>query len=333
MKHIPVLLNESIGLLDPKPGEFFIDGTIDGGGHATEIFKKILPEGKLLGIDLDKNFLETTRLKISTELKIKNGELRNNLILINGNYANLPKILKKNELPKADGLLLDLGMSSEQLDSPVGESGRGFSFLRDEPLIMRYAHKIQNSPKENKFSTGQAEFRIKNYLTAAEVINSFSEKELGDIIWKFGEERFSRKIAKSIVEERKKERILTVFQLVEAIKKSVPKGYQNRKIHPATKTFQALRIYVNNELENLENLLKNLEKILKDNGRATIISFHSLEDGLVKNYFRNMVKNKKARYLNKKPIVPAREEIILNPRSRSAKLRAIIIKYDNSSAK
>ena len=319
--HIPVLLKESIEILSPKKGEFFIDATIGGGGHSAEILKKIGASGKLLGVDWDKDAIE------SLNLPAGGGKFKSlkNIILVNGNYADLPEILKENKLPKADGLLLDLGMSSDQLE----HSGKGFSFLRDEPLIMRYAHKILNSKSE-----------IRNDLTAAEVVNSFSEKELADIFWKYGEERYSRQIAKNIIKERNprtksaswrigagqgKKRILTTFELVEIIKKAVPKNYEQGRIHPATKVFQALRIYVNGELDNLEKLLKNLTAVLKPNGRAVIISFHSLEDRLVKNNFRQMVKERKAEFLAKKPIRPSIEEIRNNLRARSAKMRAIKI--------
>ncbi|MEK7635950.1 MAG: 16S rRNA (cytosine(1402)-N(4))-methyltransferase RsmH [Patescibacteria group bacterium] len=310
--HIPVLLKESIEILNPQKSEFFIDATIGGGGHSEEILKKIGASGKLLGIDWDKDAIE--RLK----KKFKDCK---NAILVNANYADLPEILKENKLPKAKGLIIDLGFSSEQLE----KSGKGFSFLRDEPLIMTYRTDKSNWP--NKFDN--------SYLTAAEVVNQFSEKELAALFWKYGEERYSRQIAKRIVEERKKKRILTTFDLVEAINKSYrtnrtyklhPPHKFMRGMHPATKVFQALRIYVNAELDNLEKLLKNLTAVLKSDGRAVIISFHSLEDRLVKNYFRQMVKEGEAEFLVKKPIRPAREEISKNPRARSAKLRAIKIK-------
>lgn len=294
--HTPVLLKESIAILDPQPGEFFIDGTAGSGGHSEAILEKIGPNGKLLGIDWDKNAISNLKSKISN----------NNVILINGNYADLPEILKslkaeKLKSLKADGLIIDLGFSSEQLSPPVG-GGRGFSFMKDEPLDMRY---------------GDGE------MTAAEVINSFNEKDLADIFWKYGEERFSRQIAKKITEERKKKRILTTFELVEIVKKAVPKFYERGRLHPATRVFQALRIYVNRELENLETLLKNLDKIIKNKGRVAIISFHSLEDRLVKNYFRQMAKEGLVEILTKKPITPTEEEIRNNPRSRSAKMRAV----------
>lgn len=301
MNHIPVLLKEVIEILNPKPGpacrlpagqagqagNFFIDGTVGSGGHAAEIMKRIGSKGKFLGIDWDENNL-------------------NSLVSVHGNFADLPKILEERKLGKADGLLLDLGMSSEQLE----RSGRGFSFLRDEPLIMRY-----------QYLGG----RTSEILTAAEVINSFSEKELADIFFKYGEERFSRRIARKIIEERRKKRILTTFELVEIIKKAVPKNYERGRIHPATRTFLALRIFTNQELVNLEKLLNSLGQILKVGGRIAVISFNSLEDRLVKNYFRERAKNGEIEILTKKPIRPTIEEIKQNPRSRSAKLRAAIL--------
>ncbi|MBI5079304.1 16S rRNA (cytosine(1402)-N(4))-methyltransferase RsmH [Candidatus Wolfebacteria bacterium] len=329
MIHIPVLLKEIMEILNPKQGEFFIDGTIDGGGHAAEILKRIGPSGKLLGIDLDEEMIANCRSRLAGF---------KNLILRRGNYADLPEILEKEKLPKADGLLLDLGFSSEQLESAGWRTGRGFSFLRNEPLDMRYNQNFQ--------------FSISNFqtLTAAEVINSFRENDLADIFWKYGEERRSRQIAKIIVNQRKKKKILTTFDLAGVIGRAAPRNYRKSKINPATRVFQALRIYVNDELGNLEKLLKNIDKIVKSKpgseisagppkadknaicrnsttgkGRVGIISFHSLEDRIVKNYFKKLAKDKGAEILTKKPIRPSAEEINENPRSRSAKLRAIIM--------
>ena len=290
--HKSVLLKESIAILNPQPGEFFIDGTIGSGGHSEAILEKIGPSGKLLGIDWDRKAIENCKLGIGNF---------SNVILVNGNYANLTEILKEKKLPKADGLIIDLGFSSEQIEN----SNKGFSFMKDEPLIMRYANEG---------------------LTAAEIVNSFNEKDLADLFWKYGEERLSRQIAKKIVEERKKGRILTTFELVEIIKKAVPKFYERGRLHPATRVFQALRICVNRELENLETLLKKIPEIMKSKGRAAILSFHSLEDLLVKNYFKQMAKEGYAEILTRKPITPTEEEIRNNPRSRSAKMRAIQIK-------
>lgn len=302
MIHKPVLLKETIEILSPMPGEFFIDGTFGAGGHSEAILEKIGPGGKLLGIDWDAVAIK--RFKIE---KLK--DWGKNLILVQGNYVNIPEILK--EINKADpsiplrvnGLIIDLGLSSNQLEN----SGKGFSFMKDEILDMRFD------------SEGGAR-------TAGEIINSLSEKELADIFWKYGEERNSRKIVRGIIEKRRKSRIKTTFELAEVVENAVSR---RGKIHPATKVFQALRIYVNDELGNLERLLENLGGILKPQGRAAIISFHSLEDRLVKNYFRDMAKSGRAEILTKKPIVPSQEEIKNNQRSRSAKLRGI--KYDNNS--
>jgi 16S rRNA (cytosine1402-N4)-methyltransferase len=287
MSHIPVLLKEVVEYLDPKPGDFIIDGTIGSGGHAEKILEKIGPKGKLLGIDWDKENIK------SLKSKFKN---HSNAILVQGNYADLPEILEKEKLPEADGLLIDLGFSSGQLDS-----GKGFSFQKDEVLDMRYGGEGQ---------------------TAAEIVNSLSEKDLADIFWRFGEERYSRQIAKKIVEERKKERILMTGRLVEIVKSAVPRNYERGRINPATRVFQALRICVNDELGNLGSILGNLESILKNKGRVAIISFHSLEDRMVKNHFRQAAKEGKMSILTKRPVTASEEEAEINPRSRSAKMRA-----------
>lgn len=323
MAHIPVLLKEVVEVLNPQPGEFFIDGTIGSAGHAIEILKEILPKGRLLGIDWDKNNLRIAeeRIKKAFAKDAKNLFGKGSRItLVYGNYADLPEILKsfrdkKFKSLKANGLLLDLGFSSEQLESADRRTGRGFSFLKNEPLDMRY-----NIPNVSQMKSNQSQ------VTAAEVVNSFGEKELADIFWKYSGERFSRKIARQIKEDRKKKKILTTFDLVETVKKAVPKNYERGRIHPATRIFQALRIYVNDELGNLERLLKNMDKIIENKGRIAVISFHSLEDRLVKNYFRQMNAERKAEILTKKPIIPTRREIAENSRARSAKLRAIVLK-------
>jgi 16S rRNA (cytosine1402-N4)-methyltransferase len=271
--HAPVLLKEVIETLNPKSGEFFVDGTYGGGGHAKAIQEKIGPEGKLLAIDWEST-----------------GE----------NFADLAYLLVKKGLPKADGLILDLGISSDQLDL----SGRGFSFQRDEPLLMNINPALP---------------------PAYEILRKLNEEELAKIIWEYSQEKFSRRIARSIKEQQKTKPIRTTKDLIEAIARAVPKNYERGRIHPATRTFLALRIYVNHELENLERVLKDLPKILKSGGRVAIISFHSLEDRLVKNYFRDFQKVGKLKILTKKPITPSREEFQNNPRARSAKLRAAII--------
>ncbi|MFA6135872.1 MAG: 16S rRNA (cytosine(1402)-N(4))-methyltransferase RsmH [Candidatus Paceibacterota bacterium] len=299
MNHIPVLLKEVLESLDLKKGKFVIDGTVNGGGHAREIIKEIMPGGKFLGVDWDKEILENTKREFDRKRKEERG--KNKVIFVNDNYANLPEILKNNKLSKADAVLLDLGFSSLHID----KSKRGFSFQKDELLDMRY--------------------NTDSGTPAYEIINSCSEKDLADIFYKYGDERFSRRIAKNIVEARRKKAITTTGQLTGIINSSVPGFYRRARISPATKVFQALRIFVNGELDNLETFLSNLPKILKNKGRVLIISFHSLEDGIVKRAFREIAKKGEGKIITKKPIPPTREEVIANPKSRSSKLRVLEI--------
>jgi 16S rRNA (cytosine1402-N4)-methyltransferase len=290
MTHRPVLLKEVIEYLQPKKGDFLVDGTVGGGGHMKVILECIGKNGKLLGIDWDKENIE--KLK-------KEFQNYHNLILVHGNYADLPEILEEYNLGKIDGLFLDLGFLSDQL-----ERGRGLSFLKDEILDMRYD--------------------VKEGMMAVDVINTFSERDLADIFWLYGEEKYSRKIAAAIVAARKQGRIERSSSLIEIIKSVVPRNYERGRLHPATRVFQALRIFVNQELENLETCLDNVQKIINYKGRLVIISFHSLEDRLVKEYFRNFQKNGQAQILTKKVVRASREELLANPRSRSAKLRALV---------
>lgn len=288
MIHIPVLQKEVIQYLDPKPNENFVDATIGEGGHTTLILAKNRPKGKVLGIDTDPEQMEN----------IKHIELKDRLILVNDSYANLKEIVKKYNFKSIKGILFDLGISSWHLE----ESGRGFSFQREEPLDMR--------------------FNQKSRLQAKDIVNTWPEKEIGQILREYGEERFSRRIAKEIVETRKKNPIKSTFQLVELIKKSTPSWYQRKRIHFATKTFQALRIAVNNELETIKQGLEQALDILEKGGRLVAISFHSLEDRIVKNFLKEKAKQGIIKVETKKPIKPCFEEIKTNKRSRSAKLRA-----------
>lgn len=292
MAHIPVLQKEVLEYLAPKPNENFIDCTIGGGGHAFAILEKILPKGRLLGIDLDEENIR--------RLKIKNQEskVKSNLILVCDNFVNLKEIIEKEKFNNVSGILFDLGMSSWHLE----ESGRGFSFQKKEPLDMRY--------------------NLQNPLTAEKILNYYSASEIERILKEYGEEQFAKSIAKNIVEIRKFKPIQTTHQLIEIIKRAVPGRYQHQKIHFATRTFQALRIAVNDELNNLKNALPQVIEILEPKGRLVIISFQSLEDRIVKNFFRERQKENLIKILTKKPIKPAEEEIKINPRSRSAKLRA-----------
>ena len=298
--HRPVLLNEVIKFLNPRPGEFIIDGTLGGGGHATEILEFVGRDGRLLGIDWNAQAIARCREQMKNYPTV---------ILLQENYANILEILSakggsaaggNENLGKADGLLLDLGFSSDELEF----SGRGFSFRKDEPLLMTYDN---------------------SRLPVRDILSQTNEEELARIIYEFGEERFSRRIAKAIKESARKKKIETSGELAGIIAAALPKNYERGRIHPATRTFQALRIYANDELGNLKTILDALPQILKDGGRAVIISFHSLEDRLVKNAFRDMAKAGTAEILTKKPITSSQEEIASNPRSRSAKLRAIRI--------
>jgi len=289
--HIPVLQKEVIKYLSPKPNENFIDATFGGGGHAWEILKMNIPNGKVLGIEIDPVLYLKAKEKIEGMME--------RFILVNDSYINLRKITERYNFRPVNGIVFDLGMSSWHLE----RSGRGFSFLRDEPLDMRYDI-------------------VRNPRRAEEIVNRWPEKEIEKILKNYGEEIFAKRIARQIVKQRQKAPLKTTFELVEVIRRAVPPWYRWRKIHFATKTFQALRIAVNNELDILERALAEAMQILEEGGRLVIISFHSLEDRVVKNFLR---KNKNQGYLEiitKKPVSPSLEEIKQNFRSRSAKLRA-----------
>ncbi len=283
--HIPVLQKEVLKYLDPKPNENFIDATIGGGGHASEILQKIAPRGKVLGIDW-------------TQEAISGIKKNSNLILVCDNFANISEIVRQNKFNKVNGILFDLGYSSWHLE----ESKRGFSFQKKEPLDMRYS--------------------AQNQLTAEKIVNFWSKFEIERILREYGEERFAEEIAERIIGERKSRAIQTTSHLVEIVSRSVPRGYLHGRIHFATKTFQALRIAVNGELNNIEKALPQALQVLEPGGRFVVISFHSLEDRIVKNFFKNNILN--INLLTKKPIAPTRQEVAINARSRSAKLRAAI---------
>lgn len=277
-----------------------IDGTIDGGNHAAAILEKILPGGTLLGVDWDEQlFAQTTERFHETFPKNEA-----NIILMHGNYADLPDLLakafEKKDLGKADGLLLDFGFSSEQLET----SGRGFSFLADEPLLMTY----DDTRKP-----------------VAQILREIDETTLANIIYEFGGERMSRRIAKAIKERGRRKPIGTASELAEVIRGALPKSYERGRIDPATRTFQALRIYANDELQNVKKILEELPAVLKPGARVVCLTFHSLEDRIVKQAFQKMAKEGRAMLLTKKPIAATRDEIQENPRSRSAKLRSLVL--------
>ncbi|NQT33290.1 MAG: 16S rRNA (cytosine(1402)-N(4))-methyltransferase RsmH [Candidatus Omnitrophica bacterium] len=287
--HLPVLLRESIEHLALKRGDAVLDATLGGGGHAIEVLKKIGPEGKLIAVDRDPEALDRTK----QHLKDYSGQI----IYINENFRNIEKILGVSEVEYIDGAIFDLGVSSYQIDNAT----RGFSFLKDGPLDMR-------------FDTGQT-------LTAREMVNKFGKDMLADIIRKYGEERYAGRVAGEIVASRKRKRIETTGELVEVIEKAVGRKYRNQKLHPACRTFQALRIYVNDELSSAEEAVGKTISYLHQRGRICVISFHSLEDRIIKNMFREKAREKKLALVTKKPITPGREEVLANPRARSAKLR------------
>jgi len=294
MTHIPVLKDESIDGLSIQKGDVIVDGTLGGGGHTFEIIKRFGKSVKIIGLDIDID------AKSRTENLLEN--IPSDFIFVNSGFQNIDKVLSSLNIEKVDKILLDLGISSFQLEV----AGRGFSFLKDEPLLMT----MKKNPTEED-------------LTARDILNTWEEETLADIIYGFGEEKYSRKIAKAIVEGRLEKEIETTFDLVKIIEKAVGKNYRGLRIHPATRTFQALRIATNSELSNLEQVIEKGFNKLKTGGRMAIISFHSLEDRIVKKAFIKLKENGDANIITKKPIIPSEEEIRSNPRSRSSKLRLI----------
>lgn len=302
-QHTPVLLNEIIENLNIKEDGIYVDGTLGGAGHSKEIAKK-LKTGKLIGIDQDMNALKKSEEVLSP--------YKDNVILVHNNYENIDVVLKELNIPKVDGILLDIGVSSHQLD----EESRGFSYHNDAPLDMR----MDKS----------------NTISAWDVVNNYSQKELEQIIFDYGEDRWAKRIAEFIVMEREEKAIDTTLELVSAIKKAIPKAVRMEGNHPAKKTFQAIRIEVNRELEVLKNSIEKMVELLNPGGRLLIITFHSLEDRIVKEHFRQLYKDcicppeipqcvcekrREIKIITRKPIIPSDKEISDNPRSRSSKLR------------
>jgi len=294
MKHISVLLNESIDGLQIKPGEVIIDGTLGGGGHTLEIIKRFGSKVKIICLDLDSDAIIRSKKLID--------ETDSDVIYENIGFQDIDKVLSKIGVESVDKILLDLGLSSFQLE----EGERGFSFLKNEPLLMT----MKKNPSADD-------------ITAYSIVNTWDEETLADIIYGFGEERHSRKIAKAIVEARLEKEIKTTFDLSEIINKAVGKFYKGKKINPSTRTFQAIRIATNSELLNLEQVIQKGFSHLTKGGRIAIITFHSLEDRIVKKAFVELKEKGLASIITKKPIVPTETEIKLNPRSRSSKLRLI----------
>ena len=310
--HIPVLLDKAIEIINPQKNENLVDGTLGGGGHSRAILEKT-GQGKLLGMDLDAEALKAAGYNLS--------EFENRIILKRENFTDFSRIVKKYNFHPINIVLLDLGVSSYQLD----EDTLGISFLKNRPLDMRIGGKLSG---------------YDDRTTAAEILNNWREEEIKKVIKEYGEERYAKAIAKNIAAARKIKKIELTRQLVEIIEKSVPASYKSRRqrIHFATRTFQALRIAVNKELDNLKNALPQILEELSPGGRMAVISFHSLEDRIVKQFFVKESKDcicgsevpvcvchhkKQLKILTKKPVTPSEEEIERNPRARSGKLRVV----------
>ncbi|EQB89141.1 16S rRNA (cytosine1402-N4)-methyltransferase [Clostridium punense] len=302
-KHISVMLQECIEGLNIKPDGIYVDCTLGGAGHSLEILKNLSSKGRLIGIDQDEDALNAAKERLKDY---------NNVTFVHDNFYNIKEILEELNIKKVDGILMDLGVSSYQLD----EGERGFSYMQDAPLDMRMN---RNSP-----------------FSAYNVVNEYSQEELYDVIKSFGEEKFAKKIATIIVDRRKKKPIETTFDLVDIIKASIPAKFRQEGGHPAKRTFQAIRIEVNKELHILDRAITDGVEALSLGGRMAIITFHSLEDRIVKNKFRDLhdpckcpkelpmcVCNKTPiiKLINRKPIEASEEELKYNSRSKSAKLR------------
>lgn len=304
MKHKPVLLSEAIELLNIKKGDVVVDATLGSGGHAREILKRIGKNGRLIGIDLDINAINDFKKSLPVT----------NYSLVNDNFANIENILKNLGIDKVDAILADLGWRIEQVE----DSQYGMSFNKDAPLNMNLSQMDRNG------------------ITAVEIINEWPEEELVSIFKQYGEEKHAKLAARAICDRRKEERIETTKQLVGIIEKSIGFKYKKSKINSATRIFQALRIAVNDELGNLGKFLESSSEVLRKNGRIAVISFHSLEDRMVKEFFRTNAggcvcpkelpicvcgKKPKLEIVTRKPVKPSQGELGENPRSRSAKLR------------
>ena len=306
-KHIPVLFHEIMDIMAPQPGEVFVDCTLGGGGHSRGFLERMGDDGRLIGIDQDTNALQAAGANLA--------EFGDRVTYVHSNYNNLDEILNTYAPDGVDGILFDIGVSSHQLD----EKDRGFSYMQDAPLDMRM-NQSQN-------------------FSAWDVVNTYSEEELHRIIKEYGEERWAKRVAQFIVEFRKEKPVETTGELVDIIKRAIPKGAREEGSHPAKRTFQAIRIEVNDELGVLTRTISVAVKHLKKGGRLGIISFHSLEDRIVKEQFRYLAsdcicppelpfcqcdKVSEVKILTRKPVTATKEELEANSRSKSAKFRAVV---------
>ena len=302
--HKSVLLNETVDSLNIKPNGIYIDGTLGGGGHAYEVCKRLGEHGRFIGIDQDAEAIEAAGLRLA--------EFGDKVTIVRSNYVDIDNILKSLNIRKVNGIMLDLGVSSHQLDTVE----RGFSYKENAPLDMR--------------------MDVRNPMTAKDIVNNYSEMELYRVIRDYGEDKFAKNIAKHIVNARKEKEIETTYELNDIIKAAIPMKMRVNGGHPAKKTFQAIRIELNKELEVLNNSIDKMIDLLDDGGRLSIITFHSLEDRIVKTRFRNNEnpcicppdfpvcvcgKKSKGKVITRKPIVPSEQEIIENKRAKSSKLR------------
>lgn len=287
--HIPVMLEETVSAIEPREGDCVIDGTFGAGGHSALILERVGVTGKLLAIDWNEHAVRGCAERYAEDRRVTCAV---------GNFAEMADIARLSLFPKANGVILDLGISSDELN----HSGRGFTFQEDEPLLMTYSD---------------------NQESIADILKEVSEDDLTAIIKTYGEERYAARIARAI---KQKMPVETTKQLADIITDAVPNQGRKYRIHPATRTFMALRIYANKELENVEQAINALPQVVAPGGRVAVISFHSLEDRIVKHRFREMAKEGKLTVLTKKPLLPSDEEIKINPRARSAKLRICIVK-------
>jgi 16S rRNA (cytosine1402-N4)-methyltransferase len=303
-QHAPVLLREVLQYLNCQPNRIYVDGTVGSGGHARAILEVTSPTGRLIGMDWDKEAIGRARENLSS--------FGRRVELREGNCKDLKSVLEELSIHAVDGILLDLGLSTEQLE----DEGRGFSFLRNGPLDMRMS-------REGR-------------VTAQDLLRRLSVGEMSRILRGYGEERWAGRIAKAVVRRRQTAPLRTTGELVDVIRRSVPA--RRGRIHPATRTFQALRIAVNEELQNLETFLQQGQDLLNPGGRLVILSFHSLEDRLVKNHFRQWAKGAEGNpplfsILTRKPVVPSYAEVLANPQARSAKLRAVEKNFENTQGR
>ena len=313
-KHKSVLLEETVDSLNVKPGGIYVDGTLGGGGHSLEICKRLNGQGRLIGIDQDQHAINAATKRLE--------EYKDLVTIVRSNYEEIADVLRSLDIESVDGIVLDLGVSSYQLD----DAERGFSYMADAPLDMRMDQR--------------------NSKTAKDIVNEYSEMELYRVIRDYGEDKFAKNIAKNIVKAREEKEIETTFELRDIIEKSIPKKFKVKGGHPAKRTFQAIRIELNRELDVLQGTIDTMIELLNDEGRLSIITFHSLEDRIVKSRFKTNEnpcicppefpvcvcgRVSKGKVITRKPILPSPKEMEVNSRAKSAKLRVFKKKKESTA--